>query len=139
MSSVTKDSEALPRYRGAWLTLGWLLLLGIGVGSLWPTLPRATAGISDKFMHFAAYACLAFVFAGALQRARWPWLALALIGFGAAIELAQAGLTATRSGEWLDLAANAAGVVVGIGLVALCPGNWCRQLERAVGLGGVGQ
>lgn len=133
---MTTSSESLPRHRRAWLALGWVMVLGIGAGSLWPSLPQAAAGVSDKFMHFTAYAGLGFVFAGALERARWPWLALALLGFGAAIELAQAWLSPTRTGEWLDMAANAAGVAAGIGLVAAWPGNWCRQLERVAGLEG---
>jgi VanZ family protein len=136
MSSVTMGPEELPRYRTAWFALGWLLVLGVAVGSLLPSLPEVSAGVSDKFMHFAAYATLAFLFMGAVGRRHWRRIALGLLALGAAIELAQATLTATRSGEWLDMAANAAGAAAGLVAAAAIPGNWCRQVEILAGIGG---
>ncbi len=127
--------EELPRYRAAWFALGWLLVLGVAVGSLLPSLPDVSAGVSDKLMHFAAYGALAFLFMGAAGRRRWPHVALGLLALGAAIELAQATLTGARSGEWLDMAANGAGVVIGVLAAAAFPGNWCRQVEVLAGVG----
>jgi hypothetical protein len=128
-------AEELPRYRAAWFALGWLLVLGVAVGSLLPSLPDVSAGVSDKFMHFAAYATLAFLFMGAVGRRHWRRTALGLLALGAALELAQATLTGARSGEWLDMAANAAGVSAGLVAAAAVPGNWCRQVEVLVGVG----
>src|SRR5690606_37852963 len=116
--------EELPRYRGAWFALGWLLVLGVAVGSLLPSLPDVSAGVSDKLMHFAAYAALAFLFMGAVGRRHWLRIGLGLLALGAAIEVAQAMLSSTRSGEWLDMAANAAGVATGILAAASFPANW---------------
>lgn len=130
------DPEELPRYRAAWFALGWLLVLGVAVGSLLPSLPDVSAGVSDKFMHFAAYGALAFLFMGAVGRRRWLRITLGLLALGAAIELAQATLTGTRSGEWLDMAANAAGVAAGLRAAVAFPGNWCRQVEILAGVGG---
>lgn len=127
--------EELPRYRAAWFALGWLLVLGVAVGSLLPSLPDVSAGVSDKLMHFAAYGALAFLFMGAAGRRRWLHVALGLLALGAAIELAQATLTAARSGEWLDMAANSAGVATGLLAAAAFPGNWCRQVEVLAGIG----
>lgn len=134
MSSATKDSEALPRFQLAWLALGWLMALAIGVGSLWPTMPSAAVAFSDKLLHFAAYAGLAFVFAGALGRRRWWRIGLSLVLLGIVVELLQHYFTATRSGEWSDLAANIGGVGTGLLLAAMMPGNWCRQVEIALGV-----
>lgn len=128
--------EELPRYRGAWFALGWLLVLGVAVGSLLPSLPDVSTGVSDKLMHFAAYAALAFLFMGAVGRRHWLRIGLGLLALGAAIEVAQAMLSSTRSGEWLDMAANAAGVATGIVAAASFPANWCRQVEVLAGLGG---
>lgn len=129
--------EELPRYRGAWFALGWLLVLGVAVGSLLPSLPDVSAGVSDKFMHFAAYAALAFMFMGAVGRRHWLRIGLGLLALGGGIELLQALVSPTRSGEWLDMAANAMGVVVGILAAGAFPTNWCRQLEVLAGVGGV--
>jgi len=129
------ETEELPRYRAAWIALGWLLVLGVAVGSLLPSLPDAGTWVSDKLMHLAAYGALAFLFMGAAGRRHWLRIALGLLALGAAIELAQATLTGTRSGEWLDMAANAAGVMAGLAAAAAVPGNWCRQVEILAGVG----
>lgn len=133
---MTRDSEALPRYRGAWLTLGWLMVLAVGFGSLWPSMPAATAGVSDKLLHFTAYAALAFVFAGSVERHRWWRIVLGLLALGIGIEIAQALWTNSRNAEWLDMAANASGVAAGILAAAAFPGGWCRQVELALGIAG---
>jgi hypothetical protein len=132
---MMRASDPLPRYRGAWLLIGFLLSALILVGSLWPSLPQAATGVSDKFMHFSAYAVLAFLFAGATDVRRWPHLALGLLLFSGAIELAQEYLTEARSGEWLDFAANAAGIAAGLAAAWVVPGSWSRRLELALGLG----
>jgi hypothetical protein len=134
MSSTTKASEPLPRFRTAWLALGWLMAVAICVGSLSPSLPSAAGAVSDKVLHFTAYAGLAFVFTGALGRQRWLFLGGALFLFGAGIELAQEYLTESRAGEWGDLAANTVGILAGLLAAAMVPGNWCRQVEVVVGV-----
>lgn len=132
-------SEDAPRYRRAWFALGWLMVLMVVIGSLAPSAPSVPGGVSDKFMHFAAYAGLAFVFMGATGRHRWLRIAVGLLALGASIELAQAGLTEARSAEWLDMAANALGVAGGIAAAWLLPGNWCRQVEAVAGVGRQGR
>jgi VanZ family protein len=130
------DSELLPRYRSAWLALGWAMALVVALGSLWPGMPEAASGVSDKLLHFMAYAGLAFLFAGTVERRHWAWVIIGLLLFGGSIELAQEYLTATRGGEWLDMAANAAGVAAGICAAAVFPRSWCRHVELVVGLVG---
>ena len=129
----------MPRFRQAWLALGWVLVLAISVGSLWPTLPSAAAHFSDKLLHFGAYAGLAFVFAGALGRERWLRIGLGVLVLGIAVELLQHYFTDTRSAEWADLGANVAGISAGLLLAAAVPGNWCRRVEIAVGAARAGR
>lgn len=136
MSFVTRDSDHLPRYRGTWLVLGWGMTLLIALGSLWPSVPQVAIGVSDKFLHFGAYAVLAFMYAGVVERRHWGRVIVGLLLFGGAIEFAQELLTVSRSGEWLDMAANATGVMAGVFTAMLFPGSWCRQVERLVGLDG---
>jgi len=116
--------------------LGWLMMLLIAVGSLSPSLPKAASGVSDKLLHFTAYAGLAFMFAGVIERRHWGRVMVGLLLFGGAIELAQEYLTTSRGGEWLDMAANAMGVVAGMFTAALFPRSWCRQVEIMAGLHG---
>jgi VanZ family protein len=129
----------LPRFRAAWLAFGWSLVVLVGVGSLLPSSHASVAGVSDKLTHFAAYFSLAFVFAGAVERARWLRIALGLLALGAGLEMAQGRLTTTRSAEWLDLAANAAGIAAGLLAARGVPGGWCRRVELAFGVGGAGR
>jgi len=136
---VTRDSEALPHYRAAWLALGWLMVGAVGIGSLWPSMPGPAGGLSDKLLHFGAYSALAFVFAGAIERSRWWRIAFSLLALGIGIEIMQAFWTESRSAEWLDAAANTFGVATGLMSAALFPGGWCRQLESAFGAPGTRQ
>jgi VanZ family protein len=129
-------SEVLPRYRVAWLSAGWLIALLIAVGSLVPSVPELATDVSDKVLHFSAYAGLAFLFAGTVPRNHWGRVAVGLLLLGGGIELAQEYLTESRSGEWADMAANTLGVGVGLGIAALFPGSWCRQVELVAGVDG---
>lgn len=131
---MTRDSELLPQYRTAWMGLGWLMASAVALGSLWPSMPQVPGGVSDKFLHFSAYAALAFMFAGVLERRHWGRVVVGLLLFGAGIEFAQEHLIKSRAGEWQDMAANAAGVAVGMLTAALLPHSWCRHVEILAGL-----
>ncbi|MDQ6982735.1 MAG: hypothetical protein Q9M08_07015 [Mariprofundus sp.] len=91
-------------------------LVTITALSLWPlaTLPDVPG--SDKLHHYLAYAAL--MFPAALRRPRnWLWIAMFFFTWSGAIELIQPYVN--RYGEWLDLAANAAGLFSGMLLVLL--------------------
>lgn len=104
-----------------WLLITLLLGMVIAILSLWPLerLPLVPGG--DKTHHLIAYAALAFPLGVARPR-YWPLLALLLLGWGGLIEVVQPW--ANRYGEWLDLAANGAGLVVGLLLGRLCERVW---------------
>lgn len=78
----------------------------------------------DKANHVLAFGVLAALgcrgYAGQVPR-----VLLGLLGYGCLIELAQ-GLTGYRSAEWLDVLADAAGIVLGWQLGALA-----RRVRRA--------
>jgi VanZ family protein len=128
-SCVTAISEDRPVYRAAWLALAWLLTAGVVVGSLLPSTAIPQVYFWDKAQHLVAYAALAFAFAGALGQARRKAIFVGLLALGAGLEAAQGLMGAGRLAEGWDLAANALGVVAGLGLAALVPGGWCRRLE----------
>lgn len=70
----------------------------------------------DKLQHAAAFIALWAIGRRAGLGPGWA-LALALLGFGVAIELAQAALTTTRDPSLGDVLADAAGIAVGRWLV----------------------
>lgn len=95
-----------------WLVTSLALLATVTILSLWPAMghPTLLPG-TDKTHHFIAHAAL--VLPLALRRpAHWVLAALLLLLWSGAIELLQP--LVNRHGEWADLAANGAGICVGI-------------------------
>lgn len=76
----------------------------------------------DKIAHICMYGGLELViwfdYVRHHDMVEWKkmllWGIIAPIAFGGAIELAQANLTEYRGGDWLDLAADTAGVLGGL-------------------------
>jgi VanZ family protein len=120
------------RYPRVWLTLGWLLVLGVIVGSLLPgpIIREITPAISDKLMHFGAYFGLMAWFAGLYPRSRHMLVAVALVALGTVLDILQGTATRTRSFEPLDIAADAVGIVVALVLSAWLLEGWCLRVER---------
>ena len=94
-----------------WAVLSVTLLAFVTLVSLYPAdqLPKVPG--SDKTHHFVSYAAVVFPIA-LVKPKHWLWLALLVIGWSGAIELIQPYVN--RYGEWLDLAANSAGVLIGV-------------------------
>lgn len=93
-----------------WLHITILLLISIATLSLWPAayLPKVPG--TDKTHHFIAYAAL--MLPTTLRKPKhWLTLTFAFLAFSGAIELIQPYVN--RYGEWLDMAANATGLVCG--------------------------
>jgi VanZ family protein len=103
----------------------WLACLAVGALSLTPvqTLPHQVFDIWDKAQHAAGFAVLAFVGMLAYPRVLIG-VTLGLLGYGAAIELAQSA-TGWRFGDIQDWLADAFGVFTALALRT----SW-RVLER---------
>lgn len=99
--------------RALGLTLGWLLVATVVWLSLTPSPPQLDVAYGDKLGHFAAYAALMAWFCQ-LYRGRRARLvcALGFIGMGIGIEFVQR-MTGYRDFEWLDMVADAVGVLLG--------------------------
>ena len=94
-------------------TVFWLSVVGLGILSLVPVdlLPAQSFNVWDKAQHALGFAWLALL--GLLSYPRQPTrMAVCLLIYGAVIELAQAA-TGWRYGEWSDLAADGAGILLG--------------------------
>jgi VanZ family protein len=120
------------RYPRVWLTLGWLLVLGVIVGSLLPgpIIREIAPPISDKLEHFSAYFVLMAWFAGLYPRSKHVLVAVALVVLGTALDVLQGTATRTRSFEPLDIAADAIGIVAALLLSAWLLEGWCLRVER---------
>jgi VanZ family protein len=110
-----------------WRAVFWLTVCAGIVLALWPH-PEAGEpwfpGV-DKIEHALSFAVLVWMGQRAGYR-RALALAIGLLLLGGAIELAQGFLTTTRTAEWLDWLADAAGITLGFALV--------RARRRALGL-----
>ncbi len=111
------------------LALTLAVAAAIGVGTLVPLPGALRLPGSDKLHHFAAFAVL--VLPVAALRPRWSLAAVLLaLAYGAAIELVQPHIG--RTGDVADLAADAAGVAVGMGagrLLARAVRGWRPALR----------
>ena len=107
----------------AWLAAGWLLVAVVTWGSLTPTPPHVEFPFPqfDKVEHFSAYFGMTAWFTAAWPK-RWRGVALAFVIMGGLIEILQ--MFTGRDAEWLDWAADCAGVAL-----ALYPARWLARLH----------
>jgi len=99
-----------------WAVFTLTILVAITLLSLWPLdeLPQVPG--TDKIHHLIAYALL--MLPAALRKPdKWILIGLFFIAYSGAIELIQPYVN--RYGEWMDLFANAAGVVCGLMIAEL--------------------
>ena len=65
----------------------------------------------------------------AKRRGLQPWVGLGLVALGVGLDLLQ-GLTATRTLDPADMAANTVGVLIGLALSQTILHGWCQRVER---------
>jgi hypothetical protein len=121
------------RYRRLWLYTGHALLASLIVFSLAPSAPSAVDVLGDKLVHLIAYAVLmgwyAQLWFGLGQRIL---AAAGLVALGLILELLQ-GLGGVRHLDWLDAAANTAGVALGWLAAGTPLGGVLYWLDRHIG------
>ena len=121
------------RYTGRWRVAGAFMLLGVLGATLAPSvlmnmrLPEL--GGNDKWAHGIAFLILAVWFSGQYSRRSYWKIAISLVAFGALIEVCQY-MTRYRTAEWLDLAADCAGIVAGLVVAWAGAGGWSLHLEN---------
>ena len=109
------------------MPISLFILTVITLLSLYPLESLPSVPGSDKTHHFIAYAAL--MFPAALKKPKyWPFIGLFFVGWSGAIELIQP--YANRYGEWLDPAANTAGIVCGLLMAQVA--NWVFSDHRVV-------
>ena len=134
------------RYAGRWRAAGLTLLILVLVATLMPAvwfMSDRQEFISwftniDKWLHGITFLFLAIWFSGQYERRSYWLIAIGLFLFGVLIELCQRMLS-YRSAEWYDLAADVAGIVVGLVIAAAGVGGWSLRVERWLALRAAGR
>lgn len=117
------------RYRPFWIAASCVLLAVVVWGSLQTTLHPDLGQGFDKVEHFATYLFLAVWFTGLYRRPRYWVVAAGLLALGVAMEAAQFAMQAGRTADPYDMAANGAGVVLGVLVASFATGGWAQRLE----------
>jgi len=83
----------------------------------------------DKWFHGITFLVLSLWFAGLYRKGSYWKIGIGLLLFGLVIEACQR-MVSYRSAEWLDVGADAAGIILGlvIGLAGI--GGWCLRAEE---------
>ena len=123
------------RHAASWRFLSMLLLILVLAAMLAPpgwfgsSADRLLRiGHADKLLHALTFVVLAAWFAGLFERRRYLALAVWLTVFGVLVEGCQF-LVGYRTADWLDIAANSLGILLGLGLALAGLGGWGRWFE----------
>ncbi|MDH3354254.1 MAG: VanZ family protein [Chromatiales bacterium] len=124
------DSKQTLRYYKFWLVIGWGLVLTVTALSIIPSPPEVSG--SDKLHHFVAYGTLMGWFGQIYHqpRTRILWF-IGFVVMGVLLEIIQ-GVGGVRHFEYADMAANAAGALIGLLLSRGWSGRLIEQFERRV-------
>lgn len=110
------------------------MALAIVATSLMPAANLPDIRVWDKFEHAFAYFALAAWFGGVVKPDRYLRLALALVGLGIAVEIAQGAMGVGRTADMRDVLANASGIALGLIIAVLGVSGWMRVTERWLGV-----
>lgn len=82
----------------------------------------------DKWLHGIAFTLLALWFAGQYARESYWHLGVGLAAYGMLIEVMQR-MVPYRTADWMDFAADLAGVAVGMAIAVAGLGGWSPRFE----------
>ncbi len=125
------------RHARRWQTASVVLLFMVLIAALMPALwfwPDRRQFVTwfidvDKWLHGVTFVFLAIWFAGQYRPRSYWRIGIGLIFFGVLIEACQR-LVTYRSAELLDVAADTAGIVVGLTLAVAGLGGWSLRIEN---------
>ena len=125
------------RYSAGWRVASIILLVLVLISTLMPAVwfwPDRSGFLSwflhvDKWLHGITFVFLAIWFAGQYRRKSYWRIGIGLLFFGALIEACQR-LVTYRSADWLDIAADATGIAVGLAVAMTGLGGWSLWVEN---------
>ena len=125
------------RYAGRWQAASLTLLLLVLAATLMPAVWywddrfKALSWFDgrDKWLHGVTFLVLALWFTGMHQRRDYWKIGIGLLLFGLVIEACQRTVS-YRMAEWLDVGADAVGIILGLVIGAVGIGGWCLRAEE---------
>ncbi|WP_245877905.1 VanZ family protein [Spirosoma fluviale] len=98
-----------------WMAIAWTIIMLIGCLTPHTELPDELLTWNDKGQHLSIFALFAILW----RMTGFPFVTVMVVGllFGGLIEVLQYILPINRSGDWMDLAADFVGVLIGLLLV----------------------
>lgn len=123
----------LARWRLASILLLGFVLLATLSPAVWFLDDRARALLwfhdADKWLHGLTFVMLTLWFTGLYRRGAWWLVAVGLTVFGFLVEGCQM-LVSYRTADWIDIAANTAGILTGLAVAVAGLGGWGLRLEN---------
>jgi VanZ family protein len=130
----TAQAASAPSLRLArlWWLIGWAMVLYITVSCLEPARYVPNLHLWDKAEHALAFFGMSVWFGGLARRSRYPAIAVLMLVFGGAIELAQGLMGLGRDADVMDWVADSVGITVALSLLYLGVGGWARWIEARI-------
>ena len=123
------------QHRAFWRSLSLGVLVVVLVGALSPAVwfgNKADAlslfKNADKWVHGTTFFVLALWFSGLVERRRYWLVGAGLIAFGALLEFFQLYVR-YRMADHFDIAANTAGILIGLAVATAGLGGWGLRAE----------
>jgi len=125
------------RYARGWQIASLFFLMIVLVATLMPAfwfLDDKAAVLSwfernDKWLHGFTFLALSMWFTGIYSRRAYWRIGTGLVVFGLIIEACQR-MVSYRTADWIDVGANAAGIILGLVIGAAGIGGWCLRAEE---------
>lgn len=124
------------RNAGLWRALSVAILILVLAAALSPTFwffdnrhdALSWFEHADKWLHGITFVALSIWFSGLFEQRAWWRIATGLLLFGFVVEFLQLQIS-YRTADWLDIAANTAGIIVGLAVAAAGLGGWALRFE----------
>ncbi len=120
-----------------WQRISLIILVFVLAAALMPAVwlfdSKASAlhwfGGIDKWLHGITFFVLSIWFTGLYRKSAYWMVGSGLLLFGLAIEACQR-MVGYRTADWLDVGADAAGIVLGLLIGLAGVGGWCLRIEE---------
>ena len=83
----------------------------------------------DKWLHGVTFLVLSLWFTGLYRTGSYWKMGIGLLLFGLVIEACQL-MVSYRTADWIDVGANAAGIILGLVIGVAGIGGWCLRAEE---------
>lgn len=127
------------RYAVRWQLASFLMLTTVLAAALmpafwlWSDKAQALSWFEnfDKWLHGITFLVLSIWFSGLYRKGAYGKLGLGLLAFGLFIEACQA-MVSYRTADWIDVAADAIGIIIGLVVGIAGTGGWCLRVEERI-------